>query len=258
MAEDPKKQDKAVPAAEQTRASGDSRSNSTEGGGPGPMTLAIVGLGAVAIAWVALDRTVSRLPAVVHHETPDLATIPLPAPPPAARREQVAQEKASDTAPALSRFAREQEAATSGTDRSNRGSSTTGTTHSEAPHPMPEQLRAAKRIADDRRLERDREEQAQLAKLGVPPPQPRRVAPSGRVVQLGVYDNAQAARSATNRFRYRYRGLLATLPAAVLPYRAPGARQAVYRVQFVVPNQAYAEITCQRLRAAQKACTVIY
>jgi hypothetical protein len=249
MPDEPKKEDRHSAGAEQTRAPADSGSRK-EGSGPRPLMLAVVGLGAVAIAWVALDRTVSRLPAVVHHETPDLATIPLPVPPPPPR-EQVAEEQAPATAPALSRFAQERaEAAASST--STRTSRSAG----QAPHPMPEQLRAARRIAEERRIERNREEQARVARATTP--QPRRLAPSGRVVQLGVYDNAQAARSATNRFRYRYRGLLATLPAAVVPFRPPGARQAVYRVQFVVPNQAYAEITCQRLRAAQKACTVIY
>lgn len=85
-----------------------------------------------------------------------------------------------------------------------------------------------------------------------------RIGPSGRVVQLGAYNSARDAEAAAQLFRYKYRGLLATLPKAVLPFRPKGTRRMFYRVQFVTPSQAYAEVTCQRLRAAAKTCIVLY
>ena len=85
-----------------------------------------------------------------------------------------------------------------------------------------------------------------------------KAAPSGRVVQLGAYHSVREAEAAAQLFRYKYRGLLASLPKAVLPFRPKGARKMFYRVQFVTPSQAYSEVTCQRLRAAAKTCIVVY
>ena len=84
------------------------------------------------------------------------------------------------------------------------------------------------------------------------------IAPSGRVVQLGAYHSVREAEAAAQLFRYKYRGLLETLPKAVLPFRPKGVRKTIYRVQFVTPSQAYSEVTCQRLRAAAKTCIVVY
>ncbi len=144
------------------------------------------------------------------------------------------------TAPALSRAAREEAAA--------------------APHPMPEQLRAAREIAETRR----EQEVARVAPAPPAPPAPPtpayapRLAPPGRVVQLGAYDSAREAEKKAQLFRARYGDLLAALPKAVLPSRAAGAKRFYYRVQFIAPNQAYAEVTCQRLRAARQSCIVLY
>lgn len=85
-----------------------------------------------------------------------------------------------------------------------------------------------------------------------------KVAPSGRVVQLGAYPSVREAEAAAQLFRYKYRGLLASLPKAVLPFRPRGTHKMFYRVQFVTPSQAYSEVTCQRLRAAAKTCIVVY
>lgn len=216
-------------------------------GSPRPLTLAIIGLLAVAIAWFALDRTVSRMPSRGVHPLAEPSAVVV-TPSPAPRTELPAA--SGVTAPALSRVAREREEAKSVTSAANATPA--------APHPMPEQLAAASRIAATRRAEREREDLARVADAPVRSGAPARLAPPGRAVQLGVYDSAQQARAAAKRFRYRYRGLLASLPDAVLPYRPAGSPRAGYRVQFVVPSQAYAEITCQRLRAAQKACVVIY
>lgn len=121
------------------------------------------------------------------------------------------------------------------------------------PHPMPEQLRAARRIAEVRAEERRRE--ASAAALAA---RPAPLAPPGRVIQLGTYASKDDATKAADTFRYRYRGLLQSLPQGIVAYRPAGATQPFYRVQFVMPSQAYAEVTCQRLRAANKKCTVIY
>ena len=85
-----------------------------------------------------------------------------------------------------------------------------------------------------------------------------KLAPSGRVVQLGAYHSAREAEAAAQRFRYKYRGLLTALPKAVLPFRPKGTQKMFYRVQFITPSQAYSEVTCQRLRAAAKTCIVVY
>ena len=85
-----------------------------------------------------------------------------------------------------------------------------------------------------------------------------RLAPPGRVVQLGAYGTMEQAEAAAVVFRFRYRGLLQSLPQAVIPFRPPGSAKLFYRVQFIVPSQAYAEVTCQRLRAAAKSCIVVY
>ncbi|MCA1653199.1 MAG: hypothetical protein ABR588_03250 [Sphingomicrobium sp.] len=204
---------------------------------PRPWPLAIIGLGAVAVAAFLLDRAISPPPpAMIAPPPPLVRPVPVVVAPPIAS----AGATASATAPALSRAAREKSAAA-------------------APHPMPEQLRAAQQLADARRAEIRREEAAQA--VAPPPPTPAfspSLAPSGQVVQLGTYATAREAEAAAQRFRFRYRGLLDTLPKAVLPYRPAGGHKSYYRVQFVAPNQAYAEVTCQRLRAAHKTCIVIY
>ena len=134
----------------------------------------------------------------------------------------------------------------------------------EVPGPKAEQLRAAGQIAADRRREAARhEELAEAAAKRPPPPPPLpppfpRFGPPGQVVQLGTYVTSAQAETAAALFRTRYRGLLATLPKSVSPYRAPGATRPVYRVQFLTPSNVYAEVTCQRLRAAKKSCIVVY
>jgi len=119
-------------------------------------------------------------------------------------------------------------------------------------HLRSEQVRAIKRIAAAGRV---------TVHHGASPTQPAyspRIAASGRVVQLGAYRTVREAEAAAQLFRYKYRGLLESLPKAVLPFRPKGTRRMFYRVQFIVPSQAYAEVTCQRLRAAAKTCIVVY
>lgn len=131
----------------------------------------------------------------------------------------------------------------------------------EPPHPIPSQVREMQRIAQ---LERDRTERERArvaanarARRTLPAYAPT-LAPPGRVVQLGAYASVGEAENAAQLFRYRYRGLLAQIPKAVTPYRPAGSPKMFYRVQFIAPSQAYAEVTCQRLRAAGKSCMVIY
>lgn len=134
----------------------------------------------------------------------------------------------------------------------------------EVPGPKAEQLRAAGQIAAERRREAAQQEKLaeQTAKGRPPPPPPPppfpRFGPPGQVVQLGTYVTSAQAETAAALFRVRYRGLLATLPKSVSPYRAPGASRPVYRVQFLTPSTVYADVTCQRLRAAKKSCIVVY
>ena len=118
------------------------------------------------------------------------------------------------------------------------------------------QVAALRRIAREAEVNVHRNQPAKAAppRVAFAP----RVGPSGRVVQLGAYNSARDAEAAAQLFRYKYRGLLATLPKAVLPFRPKGTRKMFYRVQFVTPSQAYAEVTCQRLRAAAKTCIVLY
>ena len=147
------------------------------------------------------------------------------------------------TAPALTRAAQEGPAAG----------------QAAAPHPMPEQLAAASRIAEARRVEVAREETSALAPP--PPPTPAyapTLAPPGRVVQLGAYDRSRVAEAAAQAARLKYSGLLGALPKAVLPYRAAGSKRFYYRVQFIAPNQAQAEVICQQLRPLGQKCKVIY
>ena len=119
-------------------------------------------------------------------------------------------------------------------------------------HLRPEQIRAVRQIA---LAPPARPRQG-------PPPPVTAYAPSvgapGHVVQLGAYDSASEAETAAALFRYKYRGLLAILPKAVLPYRPNGAKRMLYRVQFIAPSQLYAEVTCQRIRATAKSCVVVY
>ena len=130
--------------------------------------------------------------------------------------------------------------------------------------PKAEQLSAATEIAANRRREAALQEalEREAAALRPPPPPPLppfpRFGPPGQVIQLGTYLTAAQAEAAATRFRERYRGLLSTLPTSVSPFRARGAKQSIYRVQFLTPSQAYSEIVCQRLRAAKKSCIVIY
>ena len=118
-------------------------------------------------------------------------------------------------------------------------------------HLRPEQIRAVRRIAS---ASLGRAPANAVARAAYSP----RVGPPGRVVQLGAYNTAGDAETAAAKFRYKYRGLLEPLPKAVLPFRPKGSRKMFYRVQFVTPSQAYAEVTCQRLRAAEKTCIVVY
>lgn len=131
----------------------------------------------------------------------------------------------------------------------------------EAPHPIPSQVREMQRVVhlERDRVERERVRVAANARLkrALPRYAPT-LAPPGRVVQLGAYASVDEAESAAQLFRYRYRGLLAQIPKAVTPYRPAGSPKMFYRVQFIAPSQAYAEVTCQRLRAAGKSCMVIY
>lgn len=208
-----------------------------------PWPFALISLFAVAVAGLLLDRAIAPPP------PPEIATLPearpaiIPAPepspaaPPLAPALRHGTGDAMGAAPALSRAAREEAAA--------------------APHPMPEQLRAARKIAETRRIEVAREQR----ELPPPPPTPAlapRLAPSGRVIQLGAYDSAREAEAAAQLFRYRYRGLLETLPKAVSPSKAAGSEKYYYRVQFIAPAQANAEIICQRLRVVKQRCIVIY
>jgi hypothetical protein len=118
-------------------------------------------------------------------------------------------------------------------------------------HLSNDQIRAVRKIV--------REAQVDIHRGETPPVAfSPKVAPSGRVVQLGAYQSIREAEAAAQLFRYKYRGLLASLPKAVLPFRPKGARKMFYRVQFVTPSQAYSEVTCQRLRAAAKTCIVVY
>ena len=122
-------------------------------------------------------------------------------------------------------------------------------------HLRPEQVRAVRGIAREARIavHRNAVPRAPVRKAYAP-----RIGAPGRVVQLGAYRSVAEAEDAAQRFRYKYRGLLATLPKAVLPFRPKNSRRFFYRVQFVTPSQAYSEVTCQRLRLAAKTCIVVY
>ena len=122
-------------------------------------------------------------------------------------------------------------------------------------HLRTDQIRAVRKIVREAQVNVHRGEPARVA---MRPAYSPKIAPSGRVVQLGAYHSVREAEAAARLFRYKYRGLLAPLPKAVLPFRPKGTRKMFYRVQFVTPSQAYAEVTCQRLRAAAKTCIVVY
>jgi len=121
-------------------------------------------------------------------------------------------------------------------------------------HLRPEQLRDVRRIARAARVRVHHNKVPKAVRQAYSP----RVGPPGLVVQLGAYRTVAEAEAAAQKFRYKYRGLLAPLHKAVLPFRPKNSRKFFYRVQFVTPSQAYAEVTCQRLRAAEKTCIVVY
>jgi len=121
-------------------------------------------------------------------------------------------------------------------------------------HLRPEQVRAVRRIAQAARVEVHRNTLPEALRQAYSP----RVGAPGLVVQLGAYRTVAEAEAAAQKFRYKYRGLLEPLPKAVMPFRPKDSRRMFYRVQFVTPSQAYAEVTCQRLRAAEKTCIVVY
>lgn len=167
-----------------------------------------------------------------------LATTPLAPADPA--RPEVAPAPAQETAPALARADAE---------------SARGTRESRAVlHLRPEQVRAVRRIASAARVQVHHNTVPKVVRQAYSP----RVGPPGRVVQLGAYNSVADAEAAAQKFRYKYRGLLAAVPKAVMPFRPKNSRRMFYRVQFIVPSQAYAEVTCQRLRAAAKSCIVVY
>ena len=208
-----------------------------------PWPFALIALFAVAVAGLLLDRAIAPPPPAEIATLPEARPMVLPVPesgstaPPLAPALRHGTGDAQSAAPALSRAAREQAAA--------------------APHPMPEQLRAAHQIAETRRIEVARQQR----EMPPPPPTPAlspRLAASGHVIQLGAYDSAREAEAAAKLFRYRYRGLLETLPKAVSPSKAAGSEKYYYRVQFIAPAQANAEIICQRLRVVKQRCIVIY
>ena len=208
-----------------------------------PWPFALIALFAVAVAAMLLDRAIAPPPPPAIAPLPEARPMILPLPggdsgaPPLAPALRHGTGDAQSAAPALSRAAREEAAA--------------------APHPMPEQLRAARKIAETRRIEVARQQR----ELPPPPPTPAlspRLAASGHVIQLGAYDSAREAEAAAKIFRYRYRGLLETLPKAVSPSKAAGSEKYYYRVQFIAPAQANAEIICQRLRVVRQKCIVIY
>ena len=227
------------------------------GSGFSALSLAIIALGAIAAAAFLLNYLVSSpatLPGKLRREP---ISLPNFVPPPRGER------SASAVAPALSRAATDEPTAPALT----RAARERDAQMAEVPHPQPAQLIAAQQIAKARREELrredaaraavERERQAAIERARLQPIVPS-LAPSGRVIQLGVFASQGAGEVAARTYRFRYRGLLSTLPKAVTPYRPVGAQRTVYRVQYVVPNQAYAEIVCQRLRAAGKSCTVIY
>ena len=199
----------------------------------------IVGLLALALAVVAALLFVretggSKQPPPVPPTVPALRpAAPVPQPAAASSDSPIAPERA----PALAR-AEQEEAA--------------------APHPMPEQLLAAGQIARAQQVRLHREEAQRMASAVSRPAYSPRVAQAGQAVQLGAYGTAEDAEAKAQLFRYRYRGLLAALPKAVLPFRPKGSPRFFYRVQFIAPNQAHAEVVCQRLRAAGKSCIVVY
>lgn len=209
----------------------------------GRWLVALLLLAVVAGAGFFLGRTVDQphRPAIA----PPLATAALaparPAPPTVVERPAAAAARA--TAPALARVDAEQ-------------ARTVRHAAPEKPvlHLRPEQLRDVRRIARAARIEVHRNTVPKAAQTAYAP----RVGPPGRVIQLGAYRSVADAERAAVLFRYKYRGLLAPVPKAVLPFRPKNSRRFFYRVQFIVPSQAYAEVTCQRLRAAAKTCLVIY
>ena len=193
------------------------------------LILLLVGAGAFVLGTRSdfSKRTITPLPQARPVET-------LPQPDPA----EPLPEEAPVTAPALARADRE------------------AATVDAAPHPMPEQIRAAQDIA-----ERVRANRKIVAPPPPPPPPPPAYTPSvgppGTVIQLGSYATTAEAEAAAQLFRYRYRGLLAAIPKAVLPYRPRGTKKLFYRVQFIAPSQVYADVACERIRDAGKSCLVI-
>ncbi|MEO7786787.1 MAG: hypothetical protein ABIR77_03040 [Sphingomicrobium sp.] len=152
------------------------------------------------------------------------------------------------TAPALARVEAQSSA-------SRPAATPTATATAPALRLRPEQLRAVRQIVRAGRVDIHSSATPRVATQQAFSPS---VGDSGRVVQLGAYRSVAEAESAAKAFRYKYRGLLEALPKAVLPFRPTHSSRIFYRVQFVTPSQAYAEVTCQRLRAAAKTCIVLY
>jgi len=201
--------------------------------------LLIVALVAAGAFFLGRKSDEPRAPVV----TRPLATTPLAPARPTRPAIAAAPPAEQQTAPALARADAE-------SARSVRRTAPTG----PILHLRPEQLRDVRRIAREARVRVHRNRVPPKARVAYSP----RAGAPGRVVQLGAYRTAADAEAAAQKFRYKYRGLLAAVPKAVLPFRPKNSRRMFYRVQFVVPSQAYAEVTCQRLRAAAKTCIVVY
>ncbi|MEO6247823.1 MAG: SPOR domain-containing protein [Sphingomicrobium sp.] len=204
---------------------------------PGLRWLAVLVIGVLIAAGAFLLGRKSEVIPVATVEAP-LASTPLAPARPAAPLPLTSPAPATSP-PALARA----EAATS------RGRAAEPVLHLRA-----EQVRAVRSIARQAKIAVHRNSVPHAVRQAYSP----RIAAPGRVVQLGAYRSVAEAEDAAQRFRYKYRGLLAPLPKAVLPFRPKNARRMFYRVQFVTPSQAYAEVTCQRLRAAAKTCIVVY
>lgn len=221
----------------------------------------ILGLGFLVATSFLVGRNLGsyRTPHVISVLPPSRPAVPPPDFLKPAPRSQAAT--TSDVAPALSRLRQKGGASTGILPGEVAPALAQAERAAEAPHPIASQVREMQRVVH---LERDRakRERARVvastnAQRTLPTYAPR-LAPPGRVVQLGAYASVDEAESAAQVFRYRYRGLLAQVPKAVTPYRPAGSPKMYYRVQFIAPSQAYAEVTCQRLRAAGKSCIVIY
>jgi hypothetical protein len=212
------------------------------------LILALVAAGAFVLGKGSDPVTPATTPVVVPMPRAAPAALPPPLAPPA-----VAASGA--TPPALARVAGNEPAGTV-PPAVTRVVHVVDARPAEGLHLTDAQVVALRKIAREAEVNVHRNQQAKATppRVAFAP----RVGPSGRVVQLGAYNSARDAEAAAQLFRYKYRGLLATLPKAVLPFRPKGTRRMFYRVQFVTPSQAYSEVTCQRLRAAAKTCIVLY